>query len=141
MATVSHPIVQSFVLKTASVLFTRAGATDADDFTKHIGEIGLTPTTAAGSWTGISGNVVAEQGIATWSAQFGLIQDLGENSFLRWLLAHEGDKAAVVATLASGADPISFTVTLSPASIGGAVGPNPLTGTVTMVIDGKPLWT
>ena len=141
MATIDHPVTLPYVLKTATCVFTRDGATDSDDFTDHVGEITLTPSIQTGSWTGIGGNVISDQGIATWAAQFGLIQDLDENGFLRWLLVHEGEKATVVATLASGADTLTIDVTLSPATIGGAVGPNPLTGTVTMAVDGRPVWS
>lgn len=140
MTTTPHPVVHPFVLKTATATFLRASGVDADDFSLHIGEVTLTPATSVGTWTGISGNVVSDQAIATWTAQFGLIQDLEDNGFLRWLLTYEGEKAAVELTLATGADPCTFTVTLSPSTIGGVVGPNPLTGTVSMPIDGRPVF-
>lgn len=141
MAITPHPIGSSFVLKTATVVFKREGATDSDDFSLHIGDIILNPTIQSGSWTGCSGNVISEQGVATWAAQFGLLQDLEDNGLLWWLMDHEGEKADVTATLKSGADPVYFTVTLSPAQIGGAIGANPLSSSVTMACDGKPTKT
>lgn len=138
MATVTHEVGKAFVLKTTSVVFTRDGATDSDDFSKHIGEVAFTPSVQTGTWTGVSGNVISDQGIATWTTTFGLIQDLADNGFLRWLLIHEGEKADAVVTFADGADPCTVTVTLSPAQIGGAVGANPLSSSVTMATDGKP---
>lgn len=138
MAITAHPVVNSFTLKTATVVFKRHGVTDSDDFTEHVGDITLTPSVQSGSWTGCSGNVITDQGIATWAAAFGLTQDLDDNSFLWWLLDHEGEKADVTITLKSGADPVYITVTLSPAQIGGAVGSNPLSSSVTMAVDGKP---
>lgn len=138
MTVTPHPVSNPYTLKTATCVFEREGATSSDDFSDHIGEITLTPNTASGSWTSITGKVITENGIATWAAGFGLVQDLDDASFLRWLLAHEGEKAEVTATLKGGADSVIFTVTLSPASIGGAAGADPLSSNVTMPIDGKP---
>ena len=139
MATIVHEVGDSFVLKTASVLFKLVGATDTDDFSKHIGDITFTPTSSSGSWTGCTGNVITEQGIATWTAGFGLVQDLDPDGFLLWLLEHEGEKAQVTATLKSGTGAFTFTVTIVPATIGGAIGANPLSSTVTLPMDGKPV--
>ena len=138
MTTIPHPVTDPYVLKTASVLFQLEGATDSDDFSKHIGGITFTPTAQSGSWTGASGNVISEQGIATWAATFGLVQDLDDEGFMLWLLLHEGEKANVTATLKSGTGAFTFTVTLTPAAIGGEVGPNPLSSSVTLPMDGKP---
>lgn len=136
------PVEKPFVLKTAEVLFFTldAGGTESD-FSDHIGEITLTPTAQTGSWTAVNGKVIQDVAPATWAVQFGLVQDLSDNGFLRWLLQHEGEKADVEITFATGADLLSITVTLSPSTIGGAVGPNPLSGTVTMPVDGKPVWS
>ncbi len=141
MATIAHPVVLPYVLKTASCLITRDGAADTDDFTDHVGEITLTPNVQSGSWTGVGGNVISEQGIATWTAGLGLIQDLDANGLLRYLLIHEGEKATIACALVDSADVVTVTVKLSPATIGGPVGSNPLTGTVTMAVDGKPQWS
>jgi hypothetical protein len=140
MATVNHPVVKPYVLKTANVKFKLSGATDTDDFTPHISEIRLTPSTPSGSWTGVSGNVISDQGVATWTAQFGAIQDLDTAGLLRWLLANQGKKADVTAILATGAGTITCTVTLAAGEIGGAVGADPLTFTTPMAVDGTPAW-
>lgn len=140
MATIAHPVTDAYVLKTLSILFKRKGATDTDDFTKHVGGVTFTPTAQSGSWTGASGNVISEQGIATWVATLGLVQDLDDDGFMLWLLAHEGEKADVTATLKSGTGAFTFTVTLTPAAIGGEVGPNPLSSSVTLPMDGKPVF-
>jgi len=141
MAVNPHDVVNPFTLKTASVLFKLEGATDSDDFSKPISDITFTPTAQSGSWTGCSGNTISEQGIATWVAGFGLVQDLDDDSLLLWLLEHEGEKAEVTATLKTGATAFVFTVTLTPATIGGAIGPNPLSSTVNLPMDGKPVPT
>lgn len=145
MAVTPIEVVRPFVLKTAKATFAIIDPATGDpgtvqDWSLHIGELTLTPSTQSGSWTGISGNVVSDLSIATWAAQFGLIQDLDDSGFLRWLLEEEGSKAEVVVTFASGADPCTFVVTLTPSTLGGAVGPNPLSGTVTMSVDGRPVF-
>lgn len=137
MSTTPHEVVSPYTLKTATCTF-KIGTATPDDFSDHIGEITLTPTATSGSWTSINGKVITENGIATWAAGFGLVQDLDDASFLRYLLDNEGTKALVEATLANGTDKVTFTVTLAPATIGGASGANPLSSTVTMPIDGKP---
>ena len=141
MTTVTHEVVNPYTLKTARVLFKLEGSADTDDFSKPISDITFTPTSQSGSWTGCTGNVISEQGIATWVAGFGLAQDLDDDSFMLWLLEHEGEKAQVTATLKSGAKAFVFTVTLTPATIGGAVGPNPLSSSVSFPMDGKPVPT
>lgn len=138
MATIPHPVGEHYTLKTATVIFQLAGATDSDDFSDHVGEVTFTPTSQSGSWTSVNGNVLSEQGVATWAATLGLVQDLDDDGFLLWLLAHEGEKATVTATLKSGTGAFSFVVTLTPATIGGAPGANPLSSTVTLPMDGKP---
>ncbi len=139
MTTTMHTVGTPYVLKTASVVFTLNGATDSDDFSKHIGEITFTPSATSGSWTGCSGNVISEQGIATWTATFSMIQDLDDDGFLLWLLDNEGAKADFSATLKSGTGAFSGTVTLTPATIGGAPGADPLSSSVTLPMDGKPV--
>lgn len=141
MATVAHPIVEAFVLKTATCTFKLADSLDTDDFTPQIHAVKITPTVQSGSWAGIGGNTTSEQGMATWAASFGAIQDLDAESFQRWLFDNEGKKALVTATLKSGSDALTFTVTLAPGEIGGEVGPNPLTFTVPMPCDAKPVWS
>lgn len=132
------PVTSPYVLKTASCIITR-GANAPDDFTKHVDEITLTPAASSGTWVGISGNVIQDQGIATWAATLGLIQDLASTGLLRYLLEHEGEKATIEAALASGSDTLSIEVTLTPATIGGAAGDvNPKASKVTLPMDGKP---
>lgn len=140
MATVDHSVVKPYTLKTASVKFKIAGATDTDDFSKHIDEIRLKPTTQSGSWIGVTGNVVSDQSIATWKATFGLVQDLDTTGLLRWLLANDGKKADATVVLATGGGTISFTFTIAAAEIGGKVGSTPLSSTAEMAVDGTPAW-
>lgn len=141
MTTVIHELVNPYTLKTATVLFKLAGATDSDDFSEPISDITFTPSAQTGTWTSCTGKVVSEMGTATWAAAFGLAQDLDDDSFMLWLLEHEGEKAEVTATLKSGAKAFKFTVTLTPATIGGTVGSNPLSSSVTFPMDGKPVPT
>lgn len=145
MTATDHPIVSPFTLKTANMVFQLldgAGQPSGtpDDFTDHIGSISFTPTSQSGAWTGCGGNVVSENGIATWVAGFGLIQDLDDSSFLRWLLTHEGAKATFSGKLKSGTDTVSGTVTLTPAAIGGDIGPAPLSSTVSFPMDSHPVF-
>lgn len=140
MAIVAHPILKPYVLKTASVKFAVVAGVDTDDFSAQLSAIKLTPTTPTGTWVGITGNVQQDQGKATWTAQFGAIQDLDTTGFLRWLLANEGKKAVVTAILATGGGTITTTVTLAAGEIGGEVGPNPMSFTVPMACDGTPTW-
>lgn len=133
------PVESPYSLKTAKVVITPEGGT-ASDFSDHVGEITLTPTAQSASWTAVSGFVLQDVGKSTWACQLGLIQDLADTGLLRYLMTHEGEKALVEATLATGADELSFTVTLSPSTIGGAAGAEPLSGTVTLPVDGAPVW-
>lgn len=129
-----------YTMKTATVVITPDGGA-ASDFSNHIGEITLAPTAQSGSWTAISGYVLQDVGKSTWACTLGIIQDLADSGLLRYLMEHEGEKAEVEATLATGADLLTFTVTLSPSTIGGAAGPNPLSGTVTLPVDGTPVFS
>jgi len=143
MSTVPHEIVSPYTLKTATMTFQLLDASgvptgDVEDFTDHIGSITFTPTAQTGSWTGVGGNVVSENGIATWVAGFGLIQDLDAESLLMYLLEHEGAKAKFSGKLKSGSRTVSGVITLTPATIGGDVGANPLSSTVNLPMDGKP---
>lgn len=140
MALIAHPVVDPLILKTATVVIAREGATDTDDFTDHVGELTLTPAGTAVSWVGIGGNTLQDQGVATWSATLGLIQDLDSNGLLRYLLAHEGEKATITATLKDAADVVTIDVTLTPTAIGGSPGAF-ATGTATLPVDGKPVWS
>ena len=88
----------------------------------------------------INGNVVQDQGIATWTVTLGLIQDVATSGLLRWLLTNEGKKCTFTALLVTGVT-VTFTATLSPAEIGGPVTPGYLTSTVTLAMDGKPVFS
>lgn len=138
MAVIPHPVTTPLSYKVATLSAIIAGSADTDTLTPQVGEITFNPATQSGSWTGISGNVVADQSIATWTVQLGMIQDVAASGMLRWLLANEGKKAAFTALLTTGVT-ATFTATLSPATIGGPVGPGYLTSTVTLAMDGKPV--
>lgn len=140
MATVTHPVTTPLSFKVATLSAAIVGATDTDTLTPQVDQITFTPTTQSGSWTGVSGNVVSDQGIATWAVTLGMIQDVAATGMLRWLLNNEGKKCVLTALLTTGVT-ATITVTISPAQIGGAVTPGPLTSTVTLAADGKPVFS
>lgn len=140
MAAVAHPVTTPLVLKTATVTATVAGSSDTDTLTQQVGEIRLTPESQSGSWVGVSGNVVQDQSIATWKLTLGMIQDVATSGMLRWLMTNEGKKCTFVSLLTTGVT-VTIVATLSPAEIGGAPTPGPLTSTVTLACDGKPVWS
>ncbi len=140
MAVVNHPITTPLVFKTATVTAQITGATDSDNLSPQVGELRLTPASQSGTWTGVGGNVVSDQAIATWSATLGMIQDVAAAGMLRWLLANEGKKCTFTCLLTTGVT-VTFTATLSPAEIGGAPTPGPLSSTVTLAVDGKPAFS
>lgn len=140
MAVVNHPVTTPLVYKVATLTAAVVGATDTDTLSPQVSELTFTPSTATGSWTGIGGNVVQDQGVATWTLTLGMIQDVAANGMLRWLLTNEGKKCAFTALLTTGVT-ASITAVISPAQIGGAVTPGPLTSTVTLACDGKPVFS
>jgi hypothetical protein len=140
MATVNHPVTTPLTYKTATATAAVVGSSDTDNLSPQVGEITFTPTTQSGNWTGVGGNVVSDQGIATWALTLGMIQDVAASGMLRWLLANEGKKCAFTFLLTTGVT-ATITATISPAQIGGAVTPGPLTSTVTLACDGKPVFS
>jgi hypothetical protein len=140
MAAVAHPVTTPLSYKVATLTATVSGSSDTDTLTPQVHEIRFTPATQTGSWTGISGNVVSDQSIAVWSVVLGMIQDVAATGLLRWLLTNEGKKATFTALLTTGVT-VTFTATISPAEIGGAVAPGYLTSTVTLAMDGKPVFS
>lgn len=140
MATVAHPVTTPLSYKVATCSAAVVGSSDTDTLSPQLHEIRFTPTTQSGSWTGIGGNVVSDQSIATWAVTLGMIQDVAATGLLRWLLLNEGKKATFTALLTTGVT-VTFTATLSPAEIGGPVGSGYLTSTVTLAMDGKPAFT
>lgn len=140
MATVAHPVTTPLTYKVATLTAAVTGSSDTDTLTPQVSEITFTPTTQSGSWTGVSGNVVSDQSIATWAMKLGMIQDVAASGLLRWLLTNEGKKATFTALMTTGVT-ATVTATISPAEIGGAVTPGPLTSTVTLACDGKPAFS
>lgn len=140
MAVVAHPVTTPLTFKVATLTAAVVGASDTDTLSPQVSEITFTPSTQSGSWTGVGGNVVQDQGIATWALTLGMIQDVAATGMLRWLLANEGKKAVFTALLTTGVT-ATITAVISPAQIGGAVTPGPLTSTVTLACDGKPVFS
>lgn len=140
MADIAHPVETPLSFKVGTLEATVEGSTDTDILTEQVSEIRFTPTSESASWTGISGNSVSDQGIATWVVTLGMIQDIAASGLLRWLLANEGKKAAFTSLLTTGVT-VDFTATISPAEIGGPVGPGYLTSTVQLAMDGKPVFS
>ena len=140
MATINHPVTDPLSFKVGTLTAEVDGSADTDTLTPQVHEIRFSPATQSGSWIGIGGNVVADNSIATWNVTLGMIQDVAATGMLRWLLANEGKKADFVAGLVDGVT-VAFTATISPAEIGGAVAPGYLTSTVTLAMDGKPVFS
>lgn len=140
MAVVAHPVTTPLSYKVATLTAAVTGSPDTDTLTPQVGEIRFTPTTQSGSWTGVSGNVVQDQGIATWAMTLGMIQDVAASGMLRWLLANEGKKATFTALLTTGVT-VTIVAMISPAEIGGPVQAGYLTATVTLACDGKPAFS
>lgn len=140
MAAVNHPITTPLTFGTSTVTAAVVGATDTDTLTPQVGEVTFTPNTQTGTWTGVGGNVVQAQSIASWTMTLGCIQDLAATGMLRWLLNNEGKKAVFTILLITGVT-VTITATISPAQIGGATGNPILTSTVTLACDGKPVFS
>lgn len=140
MAVVTHPVTTPLSYKVATLTGAVTGSADTDTLSPQVSEITFTPATQTGTWTGIGGNVVSDQSIATWTAQLGMIQDVAATGMLRWLLTNEGKKCTFTALLTTGVT-VTFTATVSPATIGGPVGPGYLTSTVQLAMDGKPTFS
>ena len=140
MAAVAHPVTTPLSYKVATLTGSVTGSTDTDTLSPQVSEITFTPATQSGTWTGVGGNVVSDQSIATWTATLGMIQDVATTGLVRWLLTNEGKKCTFTALLTTGVT-VTFTATLSPATIGGPVGPGYLTSTVQLAMDGKPVFS
>lgn len=140
MAVVAHPITTPLTFKTSTVTAAVTGSADTDTLTPQVGEITLTPSTQSGSWTGVGGNVQSDQAIATWALTLGMIQDVAATGMLRWLLTNEGKKCTFTMLLVTGVT-VTAIATISPAQIGGAPQAGPLTSTVTLAMDGKPVFS
>lgn len=140
MAIVNHPVTTPLSYKVGTLSAAVTGSSDTDTLSPQVNEITFVPATQSGTWTGIGGNVVSDQSIATWNATLGMIQDVAATGMLRWLLTNEGKKATFTALLTTGVT-VTFIATISPAQIGGAVAPGYLTSTVTLAMDGKPVFS
>lgn len=140
MAIVPHPVTTPLSYKVGTLTGAVAGSADTDTLTPQVSELTFVPSTQSGSWTGIGGNVVSDQSIATWAVTLGMIQDVATTGLLRWLLTNEGKKCVFTALLTTGVT-VTFTATISPAQIGGAVAPGYLTSSVTLAMDGKPVFS
>ena len=140
MAEIQHPVTSPLSFKTAAVRAAVEVQSDTDEQTPQVGEITFLPSTQTNAWTGVGGNVVSDQSIATWAFTLGLIQDVAEGGVLRWLLEHEGKKCVFTCVLLTGVT-ATITATLSPAQIGGPVQAGYLTSTVTLAADGRPVFS
>lgn len=140
MAVINHPVTTALVYKVATLTGAVVGAADTDTLSPQVSEIRLTPSVQSGSWVGVGGNVVQDQGIATWTLTLGMIQDVATVGMLRWLLTNEGKKCVFTALLTTGVT-VTITAVISPAEIGGPVSPGPLSSTVTLACDGKPVFS
>lgn len=132
------PVTTPVALKTASATFTLDSQTF--DFSDHISQIQVDPSTTSGSWTAITGKTIQSISASTWAATLSLVQDMAQTGFLRWLQTNEGRKVQATFTFEDGTDPMEVTINVAPASIGGQADGSTLQSTVTLVCDGSPQW-
>lgn len=134
-------VTEPYALKTATATFTLedSGAL-AQDFSSHIVELTLIPTSDSTSITAIDGTTIQEASMSSWNGRVGLIQDLAQSGFMRWLFDNEGKKAKGEFTFKDGTDPLSITLLLRPSEIGGPAGGQISRSTVTLPGDGRPQW-
>lgn len=132
MATIA--LTTPYSLKNATL------AIDADDFSAAVSQVQFTPSTSASTWRGIGGNVLKDQAIAEWSCTIALAQDLAPGGLLRYLLDNDGEKKTVVFTPVAAGPTITATLIMSPADIGGTAGADMATSSVTLAVDGKPVF-
>lgn len=128
-----------FAMKTTKATFTPIDAESGEtvDYSDVINEITLTPS-AGSTQMAVSGANYGGQ--ASWSVNLGLFQDIEKEGLLRFLLENEGKKYTALFEFVKGKDPLEAVVTISPASIGGAASNDIATSTVTLPIDGKPVF-
>lgn len=133
MATIA--LTTPYSLKNATL------AIEADDFTAAVSQVQFAPSTSTSTWRGIGGNVVKEQAVAEWSCTLGIAQDLAPGGLLRYLLDNDGVKKEVTFTPVADGPTITATLVMAPADIGGTAGPDMVTSSVTLAVDGKPVFT
>lgn len=115
---------------------------EADDYTAHVNQAEFQPSSSTGSWTGIGGNVIQDQSIATWTLALGLVQDDDATGLLRYLFDHEGEvKTIELAPRGVGGTKWTAEVTITPANIGGTASNTPVGSTVSLPVNGKPVPT
>ncbi len=127
-----------YALKTATVkLSPLTGTGPVRDFSDHITSLQLVPSSPT-KVPVITGRKFAGQ--ASWDAQIGLMQDLADTGFLRFLYENEGEAFKAVFTFADGSDPIELELVAVPAAIGGNAGDDLQQSSVTCPVNGRPSW-
>lgn len=112
----------------------------ADDYTAAVSQVEFSPSTSSSTWRSIGGTVRREQSVAEWSCTIGLAQDLAPTGLLRYLLDNEGETKTAVFTPKAGGPTVTADLIISPASIGGTAGADMATASVTLAVDGKPVF-
>jgi hypothetical protein len=111
-----------------------------DDYTAAVSQVQLDPTTQASTWRGIGGDVRRNQSKSEWSCTLGIAQDLAPTGLLRYLLDHDGESAEVTLTPEDGGPAVEVTLILAAGTIGGTAGADLATASVTMAVDGTPVF-
>lgn len=128
------PLTSPYVMQEATLEI------DVDDFTEAVSEVTFTPSATVSTWRGIGGNVRRASATAEWTLTLGHAQDLAPTGLTRYLLDHEGETKTVTLTPLTAGPSITADVIISPATIGGSAGSELTPGTVTLAVDGKPVF-
>lgn len=133
------PLISPFAMNAATLEIGLGHDADVlDDYTEHVSQAEFTPSTSAGSWSGIGGNSLSFQTPATWGLTVGLAQDSDVNGLSWFLFDNDNAKATVRLTPDAGGPSVTANVTLTATAIGGTAGNTPATGTATFPVQGKP---
>lgn len=128
-------LVQPLNLKSGTLVL------GVDEFGAAIQSCKITPSVSSSSFTGIGGQVVQDSGTPTFVLELELAQSLDPAGLLRYLFANIGQHKPFTFTPAAGGPAVSGTVTVLPAGVGGASDGNIDTTSVTMPMDGAPVWS
>lgn len=128
-------VTKPYSLKSATLTI------DTDGFSSHVSQVQFDPSTSQSTWRAINSTVIRDQSVAEWSCTIGLVQDLASGGLLRYLIDHEGEKKPCVFIPKDGGPSIAATLVISPSTIGGTADGSTATASVTMAVDGKPVFT
>lgn len=102
------------------VLFKAPVSIGSDEYTAHLSQAELVPTSPAASWTDLDGNTHNFAGTSAWALNLAGIQDYETAAGLsNFLFEHEGEDVEVSFPL--GGNTFTATITAVPVNIGGTI--------------------